>query len=66
MARKVDDELAAEIAEAGVRAMARVVWGQTVPQDLMVDAALRILRAWCAPPLKVLSKSPLAGSRRGH
>jgi hypothetical protein len=67
MARKVDThgQMAAEIAEAGIGAMARVMWGQTVSQDLMVDAALRILWAWCAPP-EILSKSQLADSRRRH
>jgi hypothetical protein len=51
------DERAAEIAEAGIRAMARVVWGQTVPQDLMIDAALRVLWAWCAPSSESKSRA---------
>jgi hypothetical protein len=51
------NEIAAEIAEAGIRAMARVVWGQTVSQDLMIDAALRVLWAWCAPSSELISRS---------
>jgi hypothetical protein len=76
MARKVDteDDRAAEIAEAGIRAMACVVWGQTVPQDLMIDAALRVLWAWRAPPSEHLLRRRSAApggdanqnKQRGH
>jgi len=54
----------AEIADAGIRAMADIVRGQAVSLDLMIDASLRVLWAWCAPRSELLLQRRPSSSRR--